>query len=306
MGIFFANLIEEYVQDKKTLDENFALRVLDKILTEKQLTDLSSENHVYNFNNPIFGSGFAMEYSYPKGINVYIANSNKEVLDIIKTVTPILRVNMSELSEKELLLTLEYSYFIKIIMMLFHEVEHVAQNSKYNKIDTLEDVLVTLNLRLLRRLIDYELKPSESNKESQIEIRNKLRSYKSVEGLNYLEPIERFAHIKSTIDIPEIIRRLNTTDKIKESLIYFLDTCNMINHIYSYININRNTSPLEKYIEYMKKIGEYNLDRLTGEEIDKIINDYNNNLNLNQRVYYGFKITESEFDGIKKGKIKIL
>lgn len=97
-------------------------------------------------------------------------------------------------------------------------------------------------------------------------------------------------------------------DKIKEILFHFNSVSMNLHYIYSYISLKDKLGklcPLEEYIKYMKSIDEYSLKRLSSKELDKMINNYNNNLILTEKLYYEFNITEDEYDGVLLGKIKI-
>ena len=292
-----ANMIDEYIYNKKTLDDDFVYTVLNIVLTEKNVIELSKNNKVYQFNSPFLGTGFAMDYSYPNGINVYVANCEKEIIESIGIYIPMLKKNINYSSDLVLVKTLEYYYFIKIIMMLMHEVEHVVQNSKYGSLNNFEDLLTTLNLRLLHNCMN--------NKDNYNDNIKKLKVYKFTnKNINIIEPIERFANIKSTDIIRQLIYNFTTLDEVKNILLYLLDLDVKFHYIYSYVSLNNN-SPLNKYIKYLESLNEYYINQYDSSKLDNIIEEHGKEFNLEERLYYGYSITDKEFENVKLGKIKL-
>ena len=291
---YFANLIDEYIYEDKTIDENFIYNILDMLLSSRNLTDLSSENEVFEINNPFLGSSNPMEYSYPNGINVYLVDTYKVVMENIRNLIEMQNEFKLDLSNEDLDLSYRYYYYIKVITMLMHEVEHVYQNSVYKNINTLENTLITLDLKLVRQYI-----------ESSNNIKEKLILFRSNPYIKYIQPIERFANIKSQNNYMDIIENLNASDEVLVALMDYFYATKKSFYIYSYL-ITESHNPMGEYIKYMKNIKEYSIDDLSGEEIDILIDKSSKDLSLKERLFYGYKVTDDELRDIKTNKIKIL
>ena len=299
---YFANLIDEYMYEDKMVDDTFIYNVLDKLLSSRELTYLSSENEVFEMNNPFMGTGNPMEYSYLNGIKVYLINTYNDVMNRIRDLIEIQDSFKLDISYEDMELSLKYYYYIKIITMLMHEVEHVYQNSIYNNTDTLENTLITLDLKLVRHYIDSL---NINNKEYIDNKKEKLILYKSNPYIKFIQPIERFANIKSQYNYMDIIENLNTKDEILVALMDFFYATKKSFYIYSYL-IMDSRDPINEYIKHIKNIREYNTDYLSGEEIDLLIDKSSKDLSLKERLYYGYKVTDMELKNIKSDKIKIL
>ena len=292
-----SNLINQYVSGECNLDQYFITTILNTLLAERELTSISREINIYPFSTIFNGGKYSMSYEYPKGINVILAKTNEEVTSTIYNIIPVLKNNFHTSSET-ILKAVEYYYYIKILMMFCHEVEHVNQNKNYTKEDTLENLLVTLNLRPVRDLYDAEY---NENIEDINKYRLILRKYKLTNpNLGDIEPIERFANINSTNIVKEVINNLDTSDEVKEILLFLLEFDKTFLKIYSYVALENSKYPLDEYIKYMKQINELYTHNLDSNEIERIINAYGRELSLDERLYYGFEITDDELEGLKR------
>lgn len=301
-----ANLIEEYLSEEKAFDKNFVDVVLDNLITD-ELKPICFYNHVYAHNNPLFDSGYPMVYDYPNGINVYVKNTNKELMNIIPNYASAIKYNFDYNVDNETLIkALEYAYYLHLVIMMSHEVEHVRQNINYNNSDTLEGFITRLNLYSHRRYEELKITRKCEDKEfrNSLEIFYKYKT--NSDEIKYVEPIERYANINSTKNINSIINNLMATDEVKEILHFIVEYINRFHLIYSYGSSKDGKTPLAAYVDYLKKYKIYKLDDLTSDEIDKKIIELSSDLSLEERLYNGLEITENEYRNIRSGKIKSL
>lgn len=289
------NLISDYVENNKTLDNKFITEILDILLKEYDVSDLSLNNNVYYRRaNNIFSSGFPMDYEYPKGINVHIPDVDESIIKTISFIIPMVKGKFSHLNDLKMLQGIKYYYYIKTIMTLRHEVEHVIQNKNYGLNRNLEEILITLNLRLL-----HESFNSDENLK-------RLYNYKKLDkNIYYIEPIERFANIKSTDIIESIICSLDLSEEIKALLLYILKVDKSLLYTYSYFKDDNSIIPIYSYINYMKSLNEYYIENIDGKDLDNYIESYGKDLSFKERLYYGYKISDSEFNDIKTLKLEI-
>ena len=301
-----ASIIEKYLSNQKSFDKEFANEVLANLLTD-ELKPICSNNHVFTYNNPFFGTGNSMEYSYPNGINIYIENSNRELTEIITNYASIIKYNYNFNIDNEVLIKeLEYFYYLQLVIMMSHEVEHVKQNYNYNNDNTLEEFLTRLNLYTFRKYEELKRYRTCEDKEFRDSLGDFYKYKSNNDEIKYIEPIERYAHINSTKKIKSIIIEVRASDEVKEVLYFLVDYISRFHYIYSYGTSKEEKSPLKAYINYLKKYDLYKLDNLTGEEIDEKIMQLSENLSLEDRLNNGLSISDSEYKNIRNEKIKIL
>ena len=175
----------------------------------------------------------------------------------------------------------KYLYYnLRILQVILHEVEHANQHKIY-KDNTLESFILRIS----------QLVPEEKQ-------------------IYEYAPMERFAEIKSFNDINEIICEYRNDKELN----FLINQALLKRKLRGYHYINKNiTSPTISY--FIKGDKEYLLNSFDWfKKEDYTLNDVTNKYDLNERLFYGFPISKTEYfngmtsilNNLNKEQIRIL
>lgn len=322
MNNYLAQLVFEYSVSKKFADNEFIKKVLDKLLID----DLNIIDPIILDESPINLKKYATKYYYSKEMYIYL-NNMKDMLskETIYCNQILYSSNINNISEEEIKTILLFQYNLSVIRVLLFQIEHIKKYINYNSSNKLDDILFDLGSKIKVRyaymknkicskdcIIDEKVFADDYFNKSDNDytryklVNNEYRQLMRLQGLNGVEPSNRFANIESVKGIDLIINKLNVEDNIKSILILLNNYYKMYFMFTNYYSNERLLlDPLKRYINLLMLMGEYYTERYSKEELDKII-DSNKSLPVDKKIYYGLGLSDEEYNSICRGKVKII
>jgi len=325
MNRFLTQQVFDYSVNKKRADETFIRKALDVLLVDELsiIKPVVSDKFI---SDGILKTKYATKYFYSDEVYVYLNNiedvlSSEEVLwkQIINSLD---NLNVKKY-DKDIILYFQYN--LSVIRMLSFQLEHIKKYLNYGKSENIEDVLFELGSKMTVRyaylknnfigkkcIINEKLFSNSfiNNIDREYEryklITSEYKLLSKIQCLSGKNPSNRIANIKSVNYINEILNNLNIEDDIKQILITINEYYKLYFMFTNYYSSERLLlNPLRRFTYSLDLFGEYYIENKSRDELESII-ESNNNLPINERVFYGLALTSDEYNKIKEGKIKII
>lgn len=188
----------------------------------------------------------------------------------------------------------EYIYFenVYILYVLFHELEHVIQVKQMKESNNVTSDI----LRITEKIEIYEddfIENLYKQGLSTEQVRDYFQKRQDIYHANYGDcPMERFADINACIKLKYLVDlngSLNSISNFLQTLIYFF-------MIRAYKN--RDSSPTLRYITNIGEKSQLNKFDWYDEDKDKCLLNCQTEYAINDRVCYGFPISDEEYQFI--------